>query len=136
EYVGVRSVQEMLTRASALREAGDRTEAVVGFIAEFFASSLFTAALELWAAARTDAELSRLVAPLEARLGRDCHRIAVDLLGADESRRGVREAVQATLDLARGLALANLLTDDSKRRRRVVRQWARMLADTLRTEAE
>ena len=42
---------------------------------------------------------------------------AVELLGVDESVPGVRETVQATLDLARGLGLANLLTDDSRRRK-------------------
>jgi len=35
------------------------------------------------------------------------------------------------LDMARGLGLADLLTDDSKRRRRVVRQWARILDESL-----
>ena len=40
---------------------------------------------------------------------------------------GVRETVQATLDMARGLGLANLLTDDRRRRQRIVAQWARTL---------
>jgi len=132
EYVGTEGVQDMIRRAEALRDNRNHTLAVVEFIAEFFASPLFTAALELWVAARTDPELRELVVPLEARLGRECHRIAVSLLGADERRPGVREAVQATLDLARGLALANQLTDDSRRRARIIRQWARMLEDVLR----
>jgi AcrR family transcriptional regulator len=134
EYVGTQSAQDLLRRAEALDQARNRTTAVVEFIAEFFASPLFTAALELWVAARTDPELRELVVPLEARLGRECHRMAVDLLGADERRPGVRAAVQATLDLARGLALANQLTDDSQRRGRIVRQWARMLEAALRVE--
>lgn len=134
EYVGAQSVRDLLDRAAALGETEDRTAAVVEFIAEFYASTLFTAALELWVAARTDPDLRELVVPLETRLGRECHRIAVGLLDADESRPGVRESVQATLDLARGLALANLLTDDGRRRRRIVAQWSRMLAAVLRTE--
>ncbi|HEX3789365.1 MAG TPA: TetR family transcriptional regulator [Pseudonocardiaceae bacterium] len=134
EFVGAESVQDMVRRAEALDQTRDRTAAVVEFIAEFFASTLFTAALELWVAARTDPELHELVVPLEARLGRECHRIAVGLLGADERRPGVRAAVQATLDLARGLALANQLTDDSRRRRRILRQWSAMLDDVLRAE--
>jgi AcrR family transcriptional regulator len=134
EYVGARSVADMLERSTVLPADGDRTAAVVRFIVDFFASPLFTAALELWVAARTDAELRDLVVGLEARLGRECHRIAVGMLGADESRHGVREAVQATLDLARGLALANLLTDDSRRRAGIVRQWAHMLDTALRDE--
>jgi AcrR family transcriptional regulator len=132
EYVGVQSVADMLQRSAALPTDGDRTAAVVRFIVDFFASALFTAALELWVAARTDPELKDLVVGLETRLGRECHRIAVGMLSADESRPGVRAAVQATLDLARGLALANLLTDDSRRRAGIVRQWAHMLDDALR----
>jgi AcrR family transcriptional regulator len=139
EYVGAQSVTDMLERAAALPAPDSRmttgtrgrTTAVVEFIIDFYISPLFTAALELWVAARTDPELKELVVDLEARLGRECHRIAVGLLTADESRPGVREAVQATLDLARGLALANLLTDDSRRRARIVRQWAHMLDDAL-----
>lgn len=131
EYVGSQSVAAMVERAAALPASGDRTATVVRFIIDFYVSPLFTAALELWVAARTDPDLKDLVVDLEARLGRETHRIAVGLLAADESRPGVREAVQATLDLARGLALANLLTDDSRRRARVVGQWAPMLAAVL-----
>jgi hypothetical protein len=114
--------------------AADRTRAVVELITDYFASPMFTAALELWVAARTDPELTPVVVGLEARLGRECHRLTVDLLGADESRPGVRETVQATLDLARGLALANQLTDDSRRRARIVRRWAAMLDNALREQ--
>jgi hypothetical protein len=45
---------------------------------------------------------------------------------------GVRESIQATLDLARGLGLANLLTDDSNRRARIAAQWARTLDQIVR----
>ena len=48
-------------------------------------------------------------------------------LGADESRPGVRELVQATLDLVRGLGLASTISDDSARRRRILREWADVL---------
>ena len=61
-------------------------------------------------------QLRQQIAPFEQRIGREAHRVAVELLGADESEPGVREAIQATLDLARGLGLANLLSDDRRRR--------------------
>ncbi|MFD7653453.1 TetR/AcrR family transcriptional regulator [Actinosynnema sp. NPDC059797] len=128
EHLGAESVQHLRERA---REAGSTTVAVVELIADFYASDLFTAALELWVAARTDPDLKTVVVPLEARLGRETHRLAVELLGADEGEPGVREAVQITLDLVRGLALANQLTDDRKRRGRIVRHWARMLEAAL-----
>jgi hypothetical protein len=91
------------------------------------------AALEVWVAARTDDALRAALVPLEARLGRELHRVTVELLGADESRPRVREMVQATLDLVRGLGVADLLTDDSVRRTRLLRVWAETLDGVLGT---
>ena len=103
------------------------TRDVVGLLVRLYTGPLFRAALQLWAAAAASEMLRELVVPLEARLGREAHRAAIELLGADESAPGVHEAVQATLDLARGLGLADTLTDDSRRRGRIIAQWAAML---------
>ncbi len=108
-----------------------RTAAIIEMLGDHFASPVFTAALELWVAARTDPALLEAVAPLEQRVGRETHRLTVELLGADESRPGVRELVQATLDLVRGLGLANTLGDDARRRRKILAEWARTLDAAL-----
>lgn len=115
-----------------LPEGSGRIEAVVQMLGDHFASPVFTAALELWVAARTDATLHEAVAPLEQRVGRETHRLTVDLLGADESQPGVRELVQATLDLVRGLGLANTLGDDARRRRKILKEWSRSLESALK----
>ncbi|MCW2918035.1 MAG: Transcriptional regulator, TetR family [Actinomycetia bacterium] len=104
---------------------------VLTLLAEMFISPLFRASLQLWVAASSDAALRDQVLPLEARVGREAHRVTVEILGADESQPGVRESVQATLDLVRGLGLADLLTDDSARRTRLLAQWARLLDRAL-----
>ena len=70
--------------------------------------------------------------PLEQRVGREAHRIAVEALGVDEREPRVRELVQATLDLVRGLGLANTITDDTVRRRRILGAWAHTLDQELR----
>ncbi len=57
--------------------------------------------------------------------------MVVSVLGVDEHRPGVRETVQAMLDLGRGLGLANLLTNDSDRRAGIARRFAAMLDATL-----
>ena len=88
---------------------------------------LFRASLHLWVAAAADDKLHDVIVPLERRVGRVAHDVAVELLGVDENMPGVRETVQATLDLARGLGLAALLTDDSARRGRVLHRWAQTL---------
>ncbi len=136
EHMGARRSEQLFAKAATLPSGPRRTRAVLGLLAEHFTSPLFTAALELWVAARSDPHLHAAVAPLEQRMGREAHRQTVELLGVDESRRGTRELVQATLDLVRGLGLANTLTDDSARRNRILDQWAgtldRALADLER----
>lgn len=132
---------EHVTRVRAeelRRELGDlsggrrpSTAQVVDMTFTLYAGTLFRAALALWVAAAAEPALRVQIVPLEARIGREIHRVVVSLLGVDEREPGVRETVQATLDLARGLGLANLLTDDSRRRNRIAAQWARTLDATL-----
>lgn len=122
-------------RSTALRAlfpegAADRRD-VVAALVDLYTGPLFRAALHLWVAASNEDQLRPRVTELESRVGRETHRIAVDLLGADESVPGARETVQGLLDMARGLGLANLLTDDTGRRDRVVAQWAVLLDEAL-----
>src|SRR6476469_6138394 len=107
--------EELAGAAARLPTGPRRTRAVLQMLADHFTSAVFAAALELWVAARTDPALLAAVAPLEQRVGREAHQLTVAVLGADESRPGVRELVQATLDLVRGLGLAQTITDDSAR---------------------
>jgi hypothetical protein len=116
---------------AALPPDGDRVTRTVDLLASLFTGRLFAAAIEVWVAARSDASLRAVLLPVETRFGREVHRLSVELLGADESRPGVRESVQATLDLMRGLGVASLLTDDSARRQRLLAEWSRQLASTL-----
>jgi AcrR family transcriptional regulator len=122
---------ELAAAAENLPTGPRRTRAVLQVLGDHFTSPVFIAALELWVAARTDAALLAEVGPLEQEVGRETHRLTVDLLGADESRHGVRELVQATLDLVRGLGLANTISDDRRRRTRILDQWARTLDEEL-----
>jgi AcrR family transcriptional regulator len=123
---------ELAAAAAAVPEGPRHTRAVLQVLADHFTSPVFTAALELWVAARTDEALLAAVAPLEQRVGRETHRLTVELLGADESVAGTRELVQATLDLVRGLGLANTITDDARRRGRILDRWADVLEQELR----
>jgi AcrR family transcriptional regulator len=126
-HLSERRGEELREAAAHLPTGKRRTRAVLAMLGDHFASPVFTAALELWVAARTDPTLHAAVVPLEQRVGRDAHRIAVDALGVDESEPRVRELVQATLDLVRGLGLANTISDDTARRRRILAAWATTL---------
>lgn len=116
---------------AGLTEGGPSTLDVLTMLAELLTSPLFIASLHLWVAASADPQLRDQVVALEARVGRETHRLTVAALGADESRPGVRETVQATLDMIRGLGLAALLTNDNARRTRLLAQWATVLDGVL-----
>ena len=132
-HLAERRAEEIRTEASTLKaqSLAERVDRVVDLLAAAFTGPLFVAALELWVAGRTDPELREALVPLEARIGREMHRLAVSLLGADESKPGVRQAVQATLDLLRGLGVANLLTDDTRRRDALLAAWKHQLVRQL-----
>lgn len=108
-----------------------RVHVVVGALVELYMGDLFRAALQAWVVAASDPQMLETIQPLERRFARSVHAAAVQHLGVDDSDPHVRTLIQATLDLARGLALANLLTDDSKRRQRIVRTFSMMLAQEL-----
>jgi AcrR family transcriptional regulator len=128
--------RELARASDRLPSGARRTRAVLQMLAEHFTSPVFTAALELWVAARTDPHLLAALGPLEQRIGRDIHRRTVELLGVDESRPGTRELVQATLDLVRGLGLANTISDDTARRERILDQWARTLDASISSTSD
>ena len=132
EHLTVKRGEELAAAAARLPAGTRRTRAVLDMLADHFTGPVFSAALELWVAARTDETLLAAVAPLEQRVGRETHRMTVELLGADESVPGTRELVQATLDLVRGLGLANTITDDARRRGRILDRWADVLEKELR----
>ncbi|SIQ24087.1 transcriptional regulator, TetR family [Micromonospora avicenniae] len=131
DHLAERRAAELRAEAEALPTGPQRLDRVIDLLGVAFTGPLFVAALELWVAARTDPELRRALVPLEARVGREMHRLTVALLGVDERRPGVREAVQATLDLLRGLGVANLLTDDTVRRTALLATWKQQLSTLL-----
>ncbi|MBF6164001.1 TetR/AcrR family transcriptional regulator [Streptomyces gardneri] len=134
EYMFDTRSGQAVQEAATLVELGDglaRTEAVVAGLVESYTSPLFKAALQVWTHAAADPALRERIVPLEARFGRASHRRAVEALGVDDSDPVTHHLVQATLDMARGLGLADVLTDDSARRKQIVQQWSATLHDAL-----
>ncbi|GAA2835313.1 TetR/AcrR family transcriptional regulator [Kribbella solani] len=132
EYMTEVRLAEIRAQASDLPSGAGRTEAIVGMLADVYTGPLFRAALHLWVAASTEEALRQQIVRLEAHVGRQAHRALLEVLEVSERTAGVRETVQGVLDMARGLGLAALLTDDSARRRGIVRQWSRILDQALR----
>ncbi|GAC67793.1 TetR/AcrR family transcriptional regulator [Gordonia soli] len=127
---------ELTTSASA-RPGGlpapgpDRIRAVVERAVAIYTGTEFKAALQVWAAAASDPTLRELILPMEEKFARAAHRmtvLALDPTGEDER---VHRLAQVTLDLARGLGLADTLSDDSARRALVVATWSDQLVEVL-----
>ncbi|MGB3770964.1 MAG: TetR/AcrR family transcriptional regulator [Rhodococcus sp. (in: high G+C Gram-positive bacteria)] len=118
-----------------LPPSGGRTEAVVSRLVDYYTSPMFKAALQVWTAAAADPDMRARVLPLEEKFGRVAHRTAVENLGVDDADPRTHRLVQATLDLARGLGLADVLSDDSRRRAEIVKVWASVLDAALAVES-
>ena len=135
EHLTERRREELAHTAENLPTVG-RTRAVLEILGAQFTGPVYFAALELWVAARTDAELRKAVGPLERRVGRETHKYAVELLGVDEKLGDNRALVQATLDLLRGLGLAASLSDDTARRNKLLDAWAPVLDTQFETPSK
>jgi len=131
EYMFDARMAEIRAESTRLPEGPGRTEFVVSRVVDYYTGELFKAALQVWTAAAADPALRERIVPLEAKFGRKVHQTAIELLGADDTDPTTRRLVQATLDLARGLGLADVLTDDSARRANIVTQWAATLHAAL-----
>ena len=108
-----------------------RVAAVVAKAVAIYTGTQFKAALQVWAAAASDPALREVILPLEAKLARAAHRFTVTGLDPTGGHPDAHRLAQVTLDLARGLGLADTLSDDSRRRKQVVATWCGQLVDAL-----
>lgn len=131
EYMFDTRMDHARREAQEIPPGPGRTKLVVERLVEYYTGPMFKAALQVWTAASADPELRDRIVPLEERFGRRAHQMAVENLGVDDNDPVTHRLVQATLDLARGLGLADVLTDDARRRAEVVRSWAEVLDTSL-----
>ncbi len=101
-------------------EKGDPVAAAVDLMWSTFSGPLFTAALELWIAARTDDELREALMPVEREIGQGVRRTANRLYqdaGIDDEQiaRRIGPAVEMAGNAMRGMALQQLLDPNRKR---------------------
>lgn len=110
-------------------DEGDRIEVVVNLAWRDLGGAPFYAALELWVAARTDAELRRHLVGEEQRLLLEVQRLYAEALGerfATDPRTDT--LVEFTMDLLTGLSMSAMLTGRITEREATLRRWKRALA--------
>ena len=131
DLTAVTSETTETTETTDTTEPGDRIAAVVERAVGIYTGKEFKAALQVWAAAASDPALRELILPLEAKFARAAHRMTVAALGPSDDDQRIHRVAQLTLDLARGLGLADTLSDDSKRRAQVVATYIELVRSAL-----
>ncbi|MEV0332714.1 TetR/AcrR family transcriptional regulator [Nocardia sp. NPDC050717] len=122
-------VQEIEAFQHTVAPGADTTRETVHRVVELHQGPTFKAALQLCIAASGDPVLAPRVAAMELEVGARSFWALIELLRLDGNNPTVRTTVQAFLDSARGLGLAGMLNDDSRRRGQVADRWAQMLDD-------
>jgi AcrR family transcriptional regulator len=120
EYLCERRLAELEGSMHRLSASEDRLSAYVDLMWSTFDGPLFVAQLELWIAARTDAELMARLYPLERGFGKRLSELCAEALGDEDLASPVYEF---TKHLLRGMALERLLKADETDRSAAVDRW-------------
>lgn len=111
---------------SALTEEFDvgpgTLEQLVAAIRTVMGGGPFQAAIELWAASRTDEELRAALLPAERRLGAALHDIFNEHSGIADPG-DARVAFESLMALVRGLELTRIMRDDQQVADMVIGRW-------------
>ncbi|AIY01373.1 Transcriptional regulator, TetR family [Arthrobacter sp. PAMC 25486] len=135
EHMTVARVHEVRT-ALAIHSGGRApVREVLDSLVGLYTGPLFKAALQVWTAAAVDPVVREHIIPLEQTVAREAFRLASTLLNIDRENPRLRAIVAATLDLGRGLGLANILTDDAGRRTWVLDAWCTELEAIITAES-
>ena len=131
-----RRAKEVREEAKRLADVEDRIEAALELIWTSFSGPLFYAALELWVAARTDAELHENLFRFERGVGKAMGQLWHEIAGASEAAKlRFDDLLELTFYVMRGMALQKILKDNDTERRRLYEVWKRLVAEALGNES-
>ena len=131
-HLAKRRAAELSREGPSGGDADLRLERALDAIWASFSGPLFSAALELWVAARSDRELREHLVRFERQVGRAMAALFGELAGADAEReRDFAAALELTFHVMRGMALQRILRDDDTERRRLFELWKRLVSEYL-----
>jgi AcrR family transcriptional regulator len=122
---------ELRRQADSVLLAEDRTARLVDAIVEIYATPLFYAALELWVAARTDADLLASLLEFERVVGRKLGEVWEEFGGDAAAAPDFASVIELTMHLARGMALQKILRSDDRSRLKLLEMWKAMVRVAL-----
>jgi AcrR family transcriptional regulator len=120
QHLARRRGEELRAAADALQAGPGRTAAGLDLLWSGYASPMSQAALDLWAAGRTDAELREHLVPFEKAMDRHTMELARRLFPDAAARPDFDELVEFVLATIRGLSLLDTLHPGGGRN---AKQW-------------
>jgi len=131
EHLCRERMAEVLALVQQAPPKARRAEWAVRVLWRTFDGPLFTAALELWLAARNDAELLAVLLPQERVLGQTIRSMSVELFGAAAVESDeFPEALELLLDAMRGAASRRVLRTDGSEER-LLHEWTGLMESAL-----
>ena len=122
----------VVAEAAPLPEGPERLRPALALLWSTYDGPLFAASMELWTAARTDADLRAALLPHERRLGSEIRRLGVLVLG-DAVHGPARDALLEVLNAAmRGQALGYWLQPEAPRDGPHLDHWERAVRAVAR----
>lgn len=136
-HLAERRGRALKQRSAELPAGPERVEAVLDLLWESFAGPMFQVAIELRAAARTDAELRGALTPIE-RLVREriIHQTSAMFGPAITGRPGYATAIELTLNLMIGAATTACLHGEQARVDGLIAQWKDLFPVLLETAGD
>jgi AcrR family transcriptional regulator len=123
--------RELQLKTTALPSGADRIDLALDLLWESFSGALFTVAMELRIAARTDAELRKELIPTELELHQNITTQFTAIFGEQlASRPGFLDALNLTVHCMVGLAMSAMIHNDQERLSALLQQqknWLRKL---------
>jgi AcrR family transcriptional regulator len=138
EHLAQQRAQAAIRELSRVQASPDPIATILDFLWEAHQGPMFTAALELWVAARTDSVLARQIERVEPVVNSTLISAIAQLVADHPAQKKIRNIVYTAMDALRGILVANFVDRDAARARR---RWDRacehlrvLFADVLPAE--
>jgi AcrR family transcriptional regulator len=123
KHLFARLSSQILAATAQLPPGQERLDQGIDLLWEAYSGTLSTAAVELWVAARTDAELRKSLLPVDRALGHATLEFYREIVGSDVDERQLETLLLLTVNLVRGLALDAMIGGDERRRTVLLAEW-------------
>jgi AcrR family transcriptional regulator len=122
EHLAQQRAHVAIRELSRVQDSPDPAATILDFIWEAHQGPMFTAALELWVAARTDPRLARHIERVEPVVNSTLISAIAQIVPDHPAQKKIRNIVYTAMDVQRGILIANFVDRDLDRARR---RWDR-----------